>query len=155
MHRDAATLAILRPTTRLTTQASQVFASAELAGLKDGTRVTAALVAVDVTVADGTRFKNVQMATADVESPGASGVFAFRFRPPAKGWPAGRYAVSLSIDGSPLDTLTLSLKGPAARPAKQVHPPAPAVASPQAGQPELPPPSQEASPSPGGETRLR
>lgn len=107
---DAESKKITNETKSFAVDTPEIFVNAAITGLTSGAKITGALSAVDVKLADGTEVKDKELKSVDVESPGEEATARFSFTPPEKGWPAGTYVVKVSVDGQEVDSAELTVE---------------------------------------------
>lgn len=107
---DEASKEITNETTSFSTDTPEIFVNAGITGLTTGAKISGALIAVDVTLADGKSIKEQELKSIDVEAPGAEATARFSFTPPEAGWPVGSYQVKVSVDGTEVDAVDLTVE---------------------------------------------
>ena len=101
--------------TTITPDTTELYATANLSGLKPGSKVTGAIHAVDVVTAKGEHIKDTSVASTDVDvsddvdKAGGKLTTNFKFTGPDAGWPVGTYAVKVAVDGHEVGTQELTV----------------------------------------------
>ena len=99
----------------ITPDTTELYATANLSGLKPGSKVTGAIHAVDVVTAKGEHIKDTSVASTDVDvsddvdKAGGKLTTNFKFTGPDAGWPVGTYAVKVAVDGHEVGTQELTV----------------------------------------------
>jgi len=110
--RDEESRDITHATTAFTTAVKEIYVNAGISGLTKGDTITGTLMAVEVVTSTGAKVRDVKVASADVEAPGAQSTANFNFSPPDKGWPTGSYAVEVAVNGEKVDAIELTISKP-------------------------------------------
>jgi len=78
--------------------------------LTTGEKVTGTLIAKAVTDSEGTKIFDYQVASTELDAPGAESTFHFTFSAPDAGWPVGSYEVLLAKGGATFYTINLGVE---------------------------------------------
>ena len=108
--RDEATHAITHQTTDLSTSAQAIYLAATLSGLKPSSTITGTLTAVDVALDATNHISFYEMASKELKAPSEETAAEFAFSPPTRGWPEGTYAVTMSVNGLKMQSVTFQMK---------------------------------------------
>ena len=87
---------------------AKIFLRAHMADIANGSKITAAWIAVDT---NGVAPANYKIDSADLVADGAINTVNYSLSKPNKGWPVGKYRVELSVDGKTVNTATFTIDG--------------------------------------------
>jgi len=108
--RDPKTGEITHMAVVFTTKTPTIFVTAKLKGLKKGDKITAKLIGVNISGANGAKAHDKQLATTTIESPGATAVAGYHFTPPKAGWPTGLYKTNILVNEQQVRSTSFAVK---------------------------------------------
>lgn len=88
-----------------TPDSAVIYCTAKLSNAPSDTKIKAEWLATDVTGVE----KDYVIDTIEVKAEGNQPL-SFSLEKPSKGWPTGKYAVRLYVDGKPVQTVAFSVK---------------------------------------------
>jgi len=97
--RDPKTGEITHMTAVFTTRTPTIFVTAKLKGLEKGDDITAQLIGVNISGADGAKARDKQLVKTAIESTGDTATAGYHFTPPKAGWPTGLYKTDILVNG--------------------------------------------------------
>ncbi len=84
--------------------------NAGIKGLETGATITGTITAVEVTMKDGTKVMDEEVASTDMEAPGEESTVHFSFSAPTAGWPKGSYKVEIAVEGETIETADVTVQ---------------------------------------------
>jgi len=108
--RDPKTGEITDMTAVFTTRTPTIFVTAKLKGLEKGDEITAQLIGVNISGANGAKARNKQLAKTAIESTGNTAIAGYHFTPPKAGWPTGLYQTNILVNGQQVRSLSFTVK---------------------------------------------
>ncbi len=84
--------------------------SAGISGLVTGQMVQCTLRAVDVTDAEGTIIRDVEVVSVETEAPAEESTMHFEFSAPEAGWPVGAYAAEIAVADEVIEAIDITVE---------------------------------------------
>jgi hypothetical protein len=86
---------------------AKIFLRAHMADIANGSKITAAWIAVDT---NGVAPANYKIDSAEFVAGALTNTIDTNMSKPNKGWPVGKYRVDLSVDGKPAGTARFTVE---------------------------------------------